>query len=433
MTLRIVEWAMLGNAARADLLSRPAFADADLAATVTGILDEVRNEGDAALRRLTARLDGVDLDRLELDEAAIVQGAARLGADDRAAIDAAIATLTAFHDAGRTQPYEMETATGVRCARVIRPIDSVGLYVPGGSAPLPSTVLMLGVPSRLAGNPLRLLCTPPRPDGSVHPAILYAAQACGITRVFRIGGAQAIAALAFGTESVPRVAKLFGPGNAWVTEAKRQVALDPRGAHADLPAGPSELMVVADAGANASFIAADLLSQAEHGPDSQVLLVTDAPALAAAVAAEVGRQLTHLPRRGIASRALAASRALIVSNLDEAMEVANRYAPEHLVIATEHADDRVAAVTNAGSVFLGNWTPEALGDYCSGTNHVLPTYGHARACSGLAVADFEKRITVQRATAAGLRGIGPVAVALARMEGLDAHARAVEVRLDECG
>lgn len=430
MTLDIVAWDALDAAGRDAVLARPALADAGITGTVAQIVAAVRAGGDAALRDLTRRHDGVSPDRLELGADELAAGAARAPAAACAAVDAALATLTAFHDAGRARPYELETAPGIRCARVVRPIGAVGLYVPGGSAPLPSTVLMLGVPSRLAGNPLRVLCTPPQPDGGIHPVILYAARACGIDRVFRIGGAQAIAALAYGTESVPRVDKVFGPGNAWVTAAKQLVAQDPAGAQMDLPAGPSELLVVADAGANPEFVAADLLSQAEHGPDSQVLLVTDAPALATAVAAAVARRLERLPRRAFAARALQASRCLLVRTLDDAMDVANRYAPEHLVLATADADERLAAVTAAGSVFVGGWTPEALGDYCSGTNHVLPTYGYARSCSGLAVADFEKRISVQRATPEGLRALGPVAVALAGIEGLDAHAQAVQVRLD---
>lgn len=430
MMLRRLEWASLDDAAQRDALARPpAPADADVAA----IIADVRAGGDAALRRLTERFDGVRLDTLRVDPADITAAADALPAETRSAIDAAAANIAAFHAAGRSEPYEVETVPGIACRREVRPIRAVGLYVPGGTAPLPSTVLMLGVPSRLAGNPVRVLCTPPRADGTVDPAILYAARACGIDTVFRIGGAQAIAALAYGTESVPRVDKVFGPGNAWVTAAKQFVARDASGAAIDLPAGPSELMVVADASAIPEFVAADLLSQAEHGVDSQVMLVTDSPTLADAVDAALAQRLTALARSALATRSLERSRAILVRDIDEALEVANRYAPEHLSLALADADARVADVAAAGSVFVGPWTPEALGDYCSGTNHVLPTGGYARAYSGLAVSDFETRITVQRATPAGLRALGPTAVALARVEGLGAHAESVEVRLDACG
>lgn len=429
MMLRRIEWASLDEAGRRAALARPpAPADADVAA----IIAEVRAGGDAALRRLTERLDGVTLDALRVEESAIANAADALPAATRAAIDTAAANIAAFHEAGRTEPYEIETVPGVICRREVRPIRAVGLYVPGGTAPLPSTVLMLGVPSRLAGNPVRVLCTPPRADGTVDPAILYAAHACGISDVFRIGGAQAIAALSFGTESVPRVDKVFGPGNAWVTAAKQFVARDASGIAIDLPAGPSELMVVADASAVPEFVAADLLSQAEHGVDSQVMLVTDSAALIDAVDATLERRVNQLERGGFAARSLERSCAILVRGTDEAMEVANRYAPEHLSLALADAEARVADVAAAGSVFVGHWTPEALGDYCSGTNHVLPTGGYTRAYSGLAVSDFETRISVQRATSAGLRALGPTAIALARVEGLGAHAESVEVRLDAC-
>ncbi|MGH8285959.1 MAG: histidinol dehydrogenase, partial [Steroidobacteraceae bacterium] len=297
------------------------------------------------------------------------------------------------------------------------------------SAPLPSTVIMLAVPARIAGCTRRVLCTPPRRDGSADPAVLVAAGLCGITEVFRIGGAQAIAALAYGTASVPKVNKIFGPGNAWVTAAKQIVAGDPAGAACDLPAGPSEVMVIADDSARASFVAADLLAQAEHGVDSQAILVTTSTQLANEVAAAMRSQMQRLSRRDILERSVVASRCIVVPGMETAVEVANAYAPEHLMLEVREPRRWLAEVRNAGSVFLGEWSPEPMGDYCSGTNHVLPTYGYARAYSGLSVLDFVKRMTVQELTPAGLRSLGPTAIALANLEGLDAHAAAVELRL----
>jgi histidinol dehydrogenase len=324
----------------------------------------------------------------------------------------------------------VDTATGVRCERILRPIQRVGLYVPAGSAPLPSTALMLGVPARLAGCPQVVLCTPPRADGSADPAVLVAARLCSIERVFKLGGAQAIAAMAYGTDSVPRCDKIFGPGNAYVTEAKRQVSMQSDGAAIDMPAGPSEVLVIADAGADPVFVAADLLSQAEHGPDSQVLLVSDDADLLERVAAEVEAQLARLSRRGIAQQALSASHAILVADLDDAFALSNAYAPEHLILALRDPRTWLGRVQAAGSVFLGDWAPEALGDYCSGTNHVLPTGGAARACSGVSVSSFQNAITVQQVDQAGIAAIGPTAVTLAEAEGLQAHAYAVQARLE---
>jgi histidinol dehydrogenase len=315
------------------------------------------------------------------------------------------------------------------CRRVTRPIDAVGLYVPAGSAPLPSTTLMLAVPAEVAGCPRRVLVTPPRPDGRADPSVLASAALTGIDEIYVVGGAQAVAALAYGTDTITPVDKIYGPGNAWVTEAKLQVAADPEGAACDLPAGPSEVLVIADDTALADCVAADLLSQAEHGTDSQVLLVTVSESMARQVRDAVEHQLADLPRAEIAAGALANSRILVTRDLPEAVAVSNRYAPEHLILSVDDPESLMDSVTAAGSVFLGHWTPESLGDYCSGTNHVLPTYGFARAFSGLGVEDFQRRITVQSATPEGLKGIGPTAVTLARLEGLEAHASAVEVRL----
>lgn len=429
--MQILDWTELDDAARTRALARPALAgSADVQAAVAAILRDVRRNGDSAVRAFTRRFDHVDIDELALAPGAMAAGARRLDAVTRAAIDRAFESVRRFHVPSGKPEYAIDTAPGVRCRRVVRPLASVGLYVPGGSAPLPSTVLMLGVPAMLAGCSTTVLCTPPDRDGGIAPAILYAAERCGIASVFRVGGAQAIAALAFGTESVPRVDKIFGPGNGWVTEAKRQAAQDPEGALADLPAGPSEVLVVADAAASPVFVAADLLSQAEHGPDSQVLLVTTSAALARSVQCELERQLAGLPRRKIAREALAASRIICVPDLDSALAVANRYAPEHLVLNVADAEPLLPKVRNAGSVFLGPWTPETLGDYVSGTNHVLPTYGYARQLGGLSVADFQKSFTVQSATAQGLAELGPAAIALAEAEGLEGHARAVRLRLE---
>jgi histidinol dehydrogenase len=337
--------------------------------------------------------------------------------------------VRAFHAALAPAPLAVEVMPGVRCERVTRPIGAVGLYVPAGSAPLPSTVIMLAVPAQLAGCPQRILCTPPGQQGGADPAVLAAAELCGIDTVFKIGGAQAIAALAYGTHSVPKVDKIFGPGNAWVTAAKQLVAADPQGAALDLPAGPSEVLVIADAFARPEFVAADLLAQAEHDPLSQALLVTDSATLAAAVASAVTAQARRLARQAILERSLLASRCLVVADLPTAFAVANEYAPEHLILQVREPRSWLESVRSAGSVFLGEWSPEPLGDYCSGTNHVLPTYGYARAYSGLSTLDFVKRITVQELSPAGLGALGPTAALLAHLEGLDAHANAVALRL----
>ncbi|MEO6953244.1 MAG: histidinol dehydrogenase, partial [Polyangia bacterium] len=325
----------------------------------------------------------------------------------------------------------VETSPGVVCERFETPISAVGIYVPAGSAPLPSAAIMSAVPAAIAGCELRILCTPPRADGRADPAILVAARLCGVTHIYKVGGAQAIAAMAYGTRTIPKVDKIFGPGNAWVTAAKLLVAQDPAGAAYDLPAGPSEVLVIADDAANPEFVAADLLAQAEHDPSSQVVLLTPSRSLADRAIAAIDRQQAGLSRRAITAEALRRSRVILVADLDTALDVSNRYAPEHLILQVEAARSWLPKVKAAGSVFLGAWTPEPMGDYCSGTNHVLPTYGYARAFSGLALADFMRRITVQELTPAGLADLGPVAVTLAQLEGLDAHANAVSVRLRE--
>jgi len=423
-------WSQLDELSRSDALQRPVQAvAAQTREAVAALIAQVRADGDDALRAITARFDRVQLDDIEVSLAEFDAAEQAVPAALRAAMEEAAARITRFHEAGMSQGYSVETAPGVHCERMIRPIGRVGLYVPAGSAPLPSTALMLGVPAALAGCPQVVLCTPPRADGSADPAVLVAARLTGVQRVFKLGGAQAIAAMAYGTASVPACDKLFGPGNSFVTEAKQQVAQDGRVA-IDMPAGPSEVLVIADAGANAAFVAADLLSQAEHGPDSQVLLLTDDEALLQAVEAEVERQVALLPREAIARQALSASRLIQVDRLQDAFDISNRYAPEHLILALREPRAWLGQVQAAGSVFLGDYTPEALGDYCSGTNHVLPTAGAARAWSGVSVASFQNTISVQSASAEGIAAIGGCARILASAEGLDAHERAVALRME---
>lgn len=423
-------WKGLDAAAREAALCRPVQEVAQRTRlAVAALLEDVRARGDDALRELTARFDGVVLDTLEVDAAEFSAAEAAVAPALKQAMGEAAARIEAFHRAGMAQPYAVETAPGVTCERMIRAIPRVGLYVPAGSAPLPSTALMLGVPARLAGCREVVLCTPPRADGSADPAVLVAAQMTGVTRVFKIGGAQAIAAMAFGSDSVPRCDKLFGPGNSFVTEAKQQVAQTGRVA-IDMPAGPSEVLVIADSGADAEFVAADLLSQAEHGPDSQVLLLSDSAELLDRVEQALAQQLQALPRADIAREALSKSQLIEVGTLEEAFAISNTYAPEHLIVALREPRAWLDQVEAAGSVFLGDYTPEALGDYCSGTNHVLPTAGAARAYSGVSVASFQNFVSVQAASRAGIAVIGECALTLARAEGLDAHANAVALRLE---
>lgn len=430
--MNIVDWNLLDAASRAALLQRPVQAVSEtVRAGVAAIFADVDARGDLALRDYTAKFDGVALEAFEVSEAECNAASTQVPANVQQAILEAVTRIDAFHRAGIAVSYAVETAPGVTCTRVQRPIRRVGLYVPAGSAPLPSTALMLCIPARLAGCAEIILCTPPHADGSADPAVLLAAQQAPGVRVFKLGGAQAIAAMALGTATVPRCDKLFGPGNAWVDEAKRQAAQRPGGLAIDMPAGPSEVLVIADAGANPAFVAADLLSQAEHGPDSQVLLLSDSDALLQAVLEEIAQQLPRLSRADIATRALANSRLLRVAHIAQAIEISDAYAPEHLILSVREPHAWLAHISNAGSIFLGDYTPEALGDYCSGSNHVLPTGGAARAWSGLSVASFQKAISVQEATREGIKNTGPCAATLAHAEGLTAHARAVELRLEQ--
>jgi histidinol dehydrogenase len=428
--MQILDWDTLDTAARVAALERPRLgARADIDALALSIIREVRADGDAALKRFAARFDRVVLEDLKVSQAEMDAAQSLLTGKQVAALQQAIANVRAFHQAQLAQPLSLEVMPGVRCERVLRPIPAVGLYVPAGSAPLPSTVIMLAIPAALVGCPKRVLCTPPGPDGKANAAVLVAARLCGIDTVFKVGGAQAIAAMAYGTESIPKVDKIYGPGTALTTAAKQLVAADPAGAACDMPAGPSEVLVIADAAANPEFVAADLLAQAEHDTRAQAVLVTDCAKLAQGASAALAVQAARLSRGAILDESTRNCRCIVVKDLATAVAVSNDYAPEHLIIQTRDPRALLDGVVNAGSVFLGEWSPEPMGDYCSGTNHVLPTYGYARAYSGLSVADFQKRITVQELTAQGLALLGPVAETIARLEGLDAHANAVTVRL----
>lgn len=410
------------------LLARPLQAENDtIRRRVEEIVERVRTDGDTALRELADRFDGVRLDGLAVTEREFAEADKAVDDALKTAVRQAYDNIAAFHRAQRMEPVRVETMPGVVCEQRSVPIGRVGLYVPGGSAPLFSTVLMLAVPARIAGCREVALCTPPRKDGTVAAEILWTARLCGVERVFKVGGAQAVAALAFGTQSVPRVDKIFGPGNRYVTTAKQLLGLS--AVAIDMPAGPSEVMVLADETARAEFVAADLLSQAEHGPDSQAILVTTSAELARAVERAVDEQLRSLSRAEIATRALAESRIIVVRSEDEMIELANRYAAEHLIIETADPDRIAERIEQAGSIFLGHFSPESAGDYASGTNHTLPTSGWATAYSGVNLDAFCKKITLQRLTPEGLRLLGPTVERMARAEGLDAHARAVGLRL----
>jgi len=428
--MRILEWKSLSVSERHDVLRRPAQRDAaDVAAAAQGIIDAVRRDGDAAVLALTEKFDEVRLASMRVTAQEFSDAESALSASQIGAIERAISNVRRFHAAQGAPPLRVETAPGVVCERISVPIRAVGLYVPAGSAPLPSTAIMLAVPAAIAGCPVRVMCTPPARHGGADPAVLVAARMSGVEQVFKAGGAQAIAAMAYGTAAVPKCDKVFGPGNAWVTAAKLLVAQDPAGAAADLPAGVTEVMVIADDTARADFVAADLLAQAEHGPEAQSLLVTTSVTLSQEVARQVQRQSAPLSRAGILAKSIDHMRLLIVDTLDAALEIANEYAPEHLLLELREPRRWLTRVSAAGAVFLGHWSPESMGDYCSGPNHTLPTYGYAKAHSGLSLEDFQKRITVQELTPAGLGGLGPTAEILAGLEGLDAHAAAVTIRL----
>ena len=434
MQFQISNWQQLDKTAQQALLERPLQQESDsLKQKVRDIIRAVRTEGDAALQRFSLEFDKLQSNPLRLSDESQQRLIASLSDELKTAIQIAYRNISSFHAAQLPENIRIETQPGVICELNYSALDQVGLYVPGGSAPLPSTVLMLGVPAQLARCRRVVLVTPPgQPEaGDIAAEIVYAASLCGITEIYTLGGAQAIAALAYGTETIGKVDKIFGPGNRFVTEAKQQVSQDARGAAIDMPAGPSEVLVIADDSANPVFVAADLLSQAEHGPDSQVVLVSPSEALLVNTISELKRQTALLPRAEIAQKALSHSRLILTPDLATAAQVSNQYAPEHLIIQTADDQALLGKLTNAASIFVGPYTPESAGDYASGTNHVLPTYGYSRNHSSLSLADFYRRYTVQTLTAAGMRDLGPTIVKLAKAEGLDAHANAVSFRLAE--
>ena len=409
------------------ILQRPVFDSSKLERKVERIIRQVKRKGDKALFKYTRKFDGVSIREWQVTEEEFNDAENQLTPELKEAIQQAKLNIAAFHAAQVQYPRIIETMPGVSCWQKMVAIEKVGLYIPGGSAPLFSTVLMLGIPATIIGCKEIVLCTPPAKDGKIHPAILYAAKQAGIKKVYKTGGVQAIAAMAFGTETIPAVYKIFGPGNQFVTKAKQVV--QQMGVAIDMPAGPSEVAVFADANANPSFIVADLLSQAEHGPDSQVILVTTSEDLLNTVHEELKRQLHILPRRAIAQQALQKSHSILVNSEDEAMDLLNQYAPEHLILNCENADALAENVINAGSVFIGAYSPESAGDYASGTNHTLPTNGYAKMYSGLSAESFSKTISYQKLTETGLLNIGRHIEQMAEAEGLHAHAQAVSVRL----
>lgn len=411
----------------AEILRRPTLNTEQLRDTVKEVLDRIKAEGDGAVLEYEERFDKVKLDTLAVTEAEMDEAEELVSEGLKAAIRLARQNIHTFHAAQRFEGRKVQTVSGVTCWQKAVPIQKVGLYIPGGTAPLFSTVLMLATPARIAGCEEIVLCTPPDKAGKIHPAILYAARQAGVSKIFKAGGVQAIGAMAYGTQSVPKVYKIFGPGNQYVTAAKQQVSL--RDVAIDMPAGPSEVEVLADETANPVFVAADLLSQAEHGVDSQAVLVTTSPQLIEQVESEVQRQLALLPRCEIAAKSLANSKLILVKDMDEAIALTNEYAPEHLIIETKDYMEQAARIVNAGSVFLGSLSPESAGDYASGTNHTLPTNGYAKAYSGVSLDSFIRKITFQEITREGIQTIGPAIEVMAANEQLDAHKNAVTVRL----
>jgi histidinol dehydrogenase len=426
--MKTLVWQSLSDSQQDTVLQRPAITEgANITAAVTSVINTVKQDGDAGVLALTEKFDKVKPESIRVSKSEIDAASERLSEEMKAALQQAYSNISKFHKAQKPQPLKVETQPGVVCEQITMPINKVGLYIPGGSAPLPSTVLMLGIPAQIAGCHKVVLCSPP----PIADEILYVAKLCKIDEVYNIGGAQAVAAMAYGTKSVSKVDKIFGPGNAYVTEAKRQVSNDFRGAAIDMPAGPSEVLVIADETADPDFIAADLLSQAEHGPDSQVVLVTPSPIIADQVADAVEKQLKELTRADIARQALGSSLLIIAESLTQCVSISNFYGPEHLIVQTKNPRELLPLLDNAGSIFLGDYSPESAGDYASGTNHVLPTYGYTKTYSSLGLADFSKRMTVQELTADGLKGLAPTVVTMADAEGLDAHKRAVTIRIEK--
>lgn len=427
----MINWNNLTQEERADALARPVMTNsASLKQTVADIIARVEAGGDSAVLDYTRQFDCPTLDVLPLSVARRDELAAKVSPEVEAAIDTAFVNIKTFHEAQVPENITLTTSPGVVCEQRFVALEAVGLYIPGGSAPLPSTALMLGVPALVAKVPRKVLCTPPGKDGSIAPEIAFVAKRCGIDEIYLCGGAQAIAAMALGTQTIAQVDKIFGPGNSFVTEAKQQASQRADGAAIDMPAGPSEVLVLADSNANAAFVASDLLSQAEHGADSQAILVTDSKALIANAKRQVDQQIRGLSRADIATAAMDNARYILTETMEQAVEVSNAYAPEHLIVQTDDARSLLPALKNAGSVFLGAWSPESAGDYASGTNHVLPTYGYAKNYSSLGLLDFMRRYTVQELSESGLQGLGPAIMTLAAAEGLDAHEKAVALRLD---
>ena len=412
-----------------EILKRPSLNFDSLFDQVKNTLDEVRHHGDAALRNFTRKFDKVEVDALEVTKEEITDAIKLVSTELKEAIEMARRNIWKFHSEQQREYTEIQTSPGVYCWQKAVPIEKIGLYVPGGSAPLFSTVLMLGIPAQIAECKEVILCSPPASDGKINPAVLYAAHVAGIHRIFRVGGAQAIAAMAYGTESIPKVYKIFGPGNQYVTAAKQLVSLSD--VAIDMPAGPSEVLIIADETANPAYVASDLLSQAEHGADSQVLLVTTTENLIEKTLEQIEIQIEKLPRKETARKALDNSRIILVKNLDEAIAVTNEYAPEHLIISTRSYMVVAQHIVNAGSVFLGNMSPESAGDYVSGTNHTLPTHGFAKAYSGVNLDSFLKKITFQQLTSEGLTNLSNAIILMAENEGLQAHANAVKLRIEK--
>ncbi|MFU2143475.1 histidinol dehydrogenase [Gallibacterium anatis] len=423
--MKTLIWNNLDQQQRRQAMQRPAIGSSK---TIQAAVDEIRelvlSQGDAALFQLNERFDKVKLTQLKVSKQQIAEAADRIAPPLKQAIQTAQRNIATFHQAQKPQPVDLETQAGVRCQVLTRPINKVGLYIPGGSAPLFSTVLMLATPAKIAGCRQIILCSPP----PIADEILYAASLCGVETIYQVGGAQAVMAMAFGTESIPKVDKIFGPGNAFVTEAKRQVSQDPNGAAIDMQAGPSEVLVIADEFANPEFVAADLLSQAEHGADSQVILVTTSKTLAQQTELAIQRQLAQLPRAETAEKALSHSRIILAQDLAQCVEISNDYAPEHLIVQVKEARALLPQLDNAGSIFLGAYSPESMGDYASGTNHVLPTYGYSKTSSSLGLADFSKRMTVQELTPQGFLDLAQTVELMAEAEQLQAHKNAVTLR-----
>ena len=431
--IKTYNWNALNEKQKKQLLARPSSDNSELLLQVDRIINQVKTAGDDALRQLTEQYDRAIVSNSLVTEQEYESAESNLNKDQINAIEVAIARITNYQKACYPKPISLDSKDGIVCSRVAVAIERVGLYVPGGTAPLVSTVMMLAIPAQLAGCTTRILCTPPNSQGDIDPLIIATAKRCGVDAIYKVGGAQAIAAMAYGTESIPQVDKIFGPGNSWVTAAKQLVAQDRNGAAIDMPAGPSEVLVIADKIANPDFVAADLLSQAEHGKDSQVILLTDDCKLAERAASCVKQQFEGLPRQEIIECALNNSRIIIVESLSRAIEISNVYAPEHLILQVEQAESLLSGVHNAGAVFIGPWTPESMGDYINGANHVLPTDGYATSVSGLSVVDFMKYISVQQVSKEGLSALGASAMTLAGIEGLEAHKQAIQIRLNQLG